>query len=248
MTETMAEKIKAKVMIGYPVGGSCHPAFTKSLLELQRFELLNPAEDYELLPIEYSSDLYVQNNRNILVELAQIRGADWLLQLDTDEGFKHDALRQMMKTADRATRPIVFGLYSNIMRAPAEVEGGYYYVDMIFREVENGEYENIIPASDYRPFLVDAAGSGVLLTHMSIYDRIEYPWYWVDLIQPEGKARPQIMNEDISFCRKAREAGFQLWCDPRVEAEHFKTMALLPSNFRHFMERAKQVEQEMKGF
>lgn len=234
-----------KVMIGYPVGGSVHPAFAKSLLDLQKFELKNPSPDYELVDIEYSASLYVQENRNNLVEWALEKQVDWLLQLDTDEKFQPTLLRQLMSTANAESKPIVFGLYSNVQPAPAQAEGAYYHVDMIFREVENGEYMVINPTSDSRPFMIDAAGSGILLTHTSIYKKIAFPWFWLEMILPSNKTKPQIMNEDIVFCRAAREAGYQLWCDPLAEAQHFKSIALLPSTFRHFMERAKDVQKEL---
>lgn len=238
--------MKQKVMIGYPCGGGVHPAFTKSLLDLQRFELENPSEDYELNSIEYSSSLYVQENRNNLVEWALDKGVDWLLQLDTDEKFQPTLLRQLMRTAHKDTRPIVFGLYSNVQPAPAQAEGAYYHVDMIYREVETGEYESLTPGSEVNPFMVDAAGTGITLTHTSVFKKIAYPWFWLELIIPAGKTRPQVMNEDIAFCRAAREAGYKLWCDPLAEAQHFKSIALLPSTFRHFVERAQAVQKEMQ--
>lgn len=240
--------MKPRVVIGYPCGGSVHPAFTKALLGLQRFELTNPSPDYELAAIEYSASLYVQENRNNLVQWAIDDKHDWLLQLDTDESFEPTLLRQLMTTAmSGEPRHIVFGLYSNITQAPAQAEGAYYHIDMIYREIASGEYMSMTPPTDMRPFMVDAAGSGILLTHMSIYQKIAYPWFWLEMIIPSNKTKPQIMNEDIAFCRAAREAGYQLWCDPLAEAKHYKTLALTPSTFRHFMERARQVEAEMKA-
>ena len=239
--------MKPLVLIGYPVGGSVHPAFCKSLCDMVRLESLSPSKDYDLLPVEYSSSLYVEENRNLLVKVARDKGAQWLLQMDTDESFAPEALRLLMQTAKECQTKIVYGLYSNVQLAPESVQGGFYVVDMIYREVANGEYESIVPPSDFKPFLVDAAGSGMLLTHLSVFERIEYPWFWLDLIIPRGKTEPQVMNEDISFSRKAREAGYQLWCDPRVEARHYKTVGLLPSTFRHFLIRAENVEKEMRA-
>lgn len=236
---------KAKVFIAYPVGGSCHPAFTKSLAKLCMWELRNPCDEYEILDPDYSASLYVQENRNLLVDLAIQRGADWLLQIDTDESFEPHALRQLMQTAEKCKADIVTGLYTNAMLAPEGAPGGFLMVDMIFREVANGEYENIVPPSDTRPFMVDAFGSGFMLTRTSVYERIEWPWFWLDMITPTGKDRPQIMNEDIAFCRKAREAGYQLWCDPTVEAIHYKQVSLIPSTFHHFLTRARDVQKEM---
>jgi hypothetical protein len=239
---------KPLVQVAFPVGGSCHPAFTKSIADLVRFECLNPSEEYDAvtLPVEYSSSLYVQENRNLLVELARDRGAEWLLQVDTDESFEPHALRWLMESAVRCQAKIMYGLYTNVQLGPAPAEGSFFVVDMIFREVASGEYQNIVPPTDSRCFEVDAAGSGMLLTHLSIFEKLEYPWFWLDLILPVGKIRPQVMNEDISFCRLAREAGYKLWVNPLVEARHYKTVALLPSTFRHFLSRAQQVQEEMR--
>lgn len=236
---------RAKVQIGFPVGGSVHPAFCKALLDLQRFELLEPSPDYELLPVEYSASLYVQENRNRLVDLARSRGADWLLQLDTDESFPAPLLRSFMAWANAAERPIVVGLYANVMLAPEATQGGFYAVDMVYRELPTGEYESIQPPATERPFQVDAAGSGALLTHLSVFDRLEEPYFWLELIQPTNRDKPQIMNEDIAFCRRVREAGFQIWCVPSPEITHYKSLALVPSTFRAFMERARRAHQEM---
>lgn len=233
------------VLVAFPVGGSVHPAFAKALLELQRFELLDPSSTYALLPIEYSASLYVEENRNIIVDLARERGAEWVLMLDTDESFQPNLLRQLMLTAHPDDRPIVFGMYSNVMRAPAQAEGAYYHVDMIYREVASGEYQTFEAPSDSLPFFVDAAGTGVMLAHISVFDRVGYPYFSLDYIVPTGKTKPQVMNEDISFCRKAREAGYKLVCDPLAEVIHYKTLALLPSAFRRFMEKANAARAEM---
>jgi GT2 family glycosyltransferase len=251
--------VKPKVLVAFPVGGSCHPAFARSLARLCTWELRNPCDEYEVLDPEYSASLYVQENRNNLVNLARELGADWLLQVDTDESFEPHALRQLMKTAERCKAEIVTGLYTNAQRAPAEAEGGFLVVDMIFREVQRdevdekgnplhaGEYVNIIPPSDSRPFVVDAFGSGIMLTHVPVFERIEWPWFWLEMIVPAGKDKPQIMNEDLAFCRKAREAGYTLWCDPLVEAVHYKQLSLLPSTFHHFLARARETQKEMAG-
>lgn len=237
---------KEKVMIGFPVGGSCHPAFTKSLLDLQKFELTNPDENYELVKINFSAGLYVQDNRNQLVDEALDFEYDWLLQVDSDEQFKPELLRQLMRFAKKDTTPIVFGLYSNALHAEGEVEDAFYCVDMIYREVETGEYSPIVPPSDVRPFEVDAAGSGIMLVHTSVFKKMEYPWFIATYCLPIGKKRLQPMNEDIAFCRSAREAGYHLYVVPLAEATHYKTLGIKTSLFAHFMQRAEDFQNEIK--
>jgi GT2 family glycosyltransferase len=231
-------------MIGFPVGGSCHPAFTKSLLDLQKFELTNPDENYELVKIDFVSGLYIQNNRNELIDDALNFEYDWLLQIDTDEQFKPELLRQLMGFAKKDTTPIVFGLYSSALHADGEAEDAFYCIDMIYRETRNGEYTPIAPPSDVRPFEVDAAGGGIMLIHTSVFKKMEYPWFIATYCVPIGKNRLQPMSEDIAFCRSARENGYHLWVVPLAEAVHYKTLGIKTSLFAHFMERAEAFQKE----
>ena len=237
------------MLIGVPTGGTPLAVFMRALLDLQRFELLDPDPRYEVLPVDFAQSIYVTSNRNRLVRLARAAGAEWLLQLDDDESFEPHALRQLMDTALGLPADIVFGLYANTQPAPEGIEGGFIFADMIYRELANGAYENIVPPVNSRPFRVDAAGSGVLLTRVSVFDRLAAPYFDTPTIQVLGEEEdgPREMNEDIYFCRCAREAGFALWCDPRVEAKHYKRLPLLASPMRRFLTRAHEVEKEMSG-
>ena len=53
------------------------------------------------------------------------------------------------------------------------------------------------------------------------------------------------MNEDLSFCRFARTAGVRLWCDPLAEAHHNKTVPLLPSTMRSFLQNVNEQKAAM---
>jgi hypothetical protein len=33
-------------------------------------------------------------------------------------------------------------------------------------------------------------------------------------------------GEDVSFCLDAKEAGFEIWCDPKIRVGHEKTRIL----------------------
>jgi len=235
--------MKQKVAIGFPDGGSVSGAFALSLVKLFKYEIENPIEEYELLQPLRQSSLYIQNNRNELVLDAQFLKADWLFQIDGDHNFEPDLLRRLMKVGS-LEKPIVVGLYSNISKA---VGGSVVVVDCIYREVENGQYQTVSPPDNMQPFQVDAAGTGIFLTHMSVYDKVQFPWFWVELFQDPSKDRPQPMNEDIAFCRAARSAGLPIWCDPSSEAEHLKTIPLLPSTMRKFLETAWATKEGMSN-
>lgn len=232
-------------MIGYPNGGSVHAEFAHSLIRLHRFELQNPADDYELMGPAHSSSLYVQCNRNSLVDVARSEGATWLLQLDGDESFQENLLRQLMTTAKNKGALIACGLYSNI---GAPNNGSVEIIDCVYKMHENEQYYTVNPPDDMQPFRVDAAGAGVLLTHMSIYNDDDYPWFWLELFKEEGK-RAKPMNEDIAFCKLMRSKGLAIWCDPRAEVTHWKTLPLSPSTMRQFLTKAQEAKKELsKGY
>ena len=64
-------------------------------------------------------------------------------------------------------------------------------------------------------FKVKAVGFGVVLIKTGVFDSIEWP-FWRSLYKPGLRT----VGEDIYFCKKAKEAGFDIWVDPMVKCNH----------------------------
>jgi hypothetical protein len=231
-----------KVLIGIPNGGKIDTMCAYSLWQLQKFELTTPNERYELIEIEGSQGLYIQENRNNLIRMAQEMQVDWLLQIDSDMSFQSVLLRMLMRTADKTIRPIIAGLYTNI----GNVQGGgeFEALNCIYREVEDGQYTVIKPPEDMQPFQVDAVGAGCLLTHVSVFDKLEYPWFYVG-VYTNKDGKKQITNEDIGFCRNVRQLGYPVYVDPVADLVHWKTLPLVSSQFQTIYEKALKTKEEM---
>lgn len=232
-----------KVFIGFPTGGMCRASFTKSLCDLAIFELTAKNDKYEIINPDYTESIYISENRNELVYKAREAKADWLLSIDTDNGFPQILLRVLMRTADPITRPVIFGLYSNIGRVNAD--NSWEMLDAVYAETEDGTYRNIIPGEATEPFAVDAAGTGVLLVHMSVFEKYEYPWFFTPYFSNPTTGEKQFMNEDIAWCRTVRELGVPLYCDPMVDLIHWKTIPLLTSQYKALYDKALAVKKEM---
>lgn len=248
--ETMANPPREKVVVAWPDGGSVSGSFAHSMLALYEFERSNPNDRYEMLPPYRHSSLYVQENRNNIVRTALEIEADWLLQLDGDESFRPELLRVLMRTSDRETRPIVAGLYSNVGVIDEDnASGGIVILNCAYNEVEDGQYAPIEVPEHMTPFQVSAVGSGILLAHTDVYRAIPQPWFWIEWFErldENGEQVRQIMNEDIAFCRRAREAGYDIWVDPLAECIHWKALPLMPSTMRTYLREAEQVFVSMK--
>ena len=236
--------MREKVFVGWPDGGSVNARFAMSMINLHRFELQEPDGRYEVIEPGHDSSIYIQENRNALVRRAKFHKADWLLQIDADESFSPNLLRQLMRTADKLTRPIVAGTYANIGRVS---ENNVEVLDCVYREVADGQYMTMQIPDDMQPFKCDAVGTGVFLTHMSVFERMKYPWFWCDLFLDPTKDDPQFMNEDIGFCRNAREHGYHIWVDPMAEVIHWKVVPLSPSTTRKFIEKAWRAKECMEA-
>jgi hypothetical protein len=64
-----------------------------------------------------------------------------------------------------------------------------------------------------------AAGSAGMLIRRHVLEAIADPWF-----ESYGG-----LNEDLEFCRKVREAGFQIWCDADVRLGHIATHQVWPA-------------------
>ena len=72
------------------------------------------------------------------------------------------------------------------------------------------------------PFKVHVACNGMLLVKMEVFDNIEWP-YWRTEYFEEGQTK----GADLYFFDKVREAGYDIWVDPKLKCGHFKTVDLL---------------------
>ena len=76
-----------------------------------------------------------------------------------------------------------------------------------------------------KPFTVDYTGFGWLLIKKGVFESegLPYPWFAPKMQVFESGEVQDMCGEDVSFCLDAKEAGFEIWCDPRIRVGHEKT-------------------------
>ena len=76
-----------------------------------------------------------------------------------------------------------------------------------------------------KPFTVDYTGFGWLLIKHGVFEHkdMPYPWFAPKMQVFESGEVQDMCGEDVSFCLDAKEAGFEIWCDPQVRVGHEKT-------------------------
>jgi hypothetical protein len=77
-----------------------------------------------------------------------------------------------------------------------------------------------------KPFTCDYVGGGWLMIQKGVFENMEYPW-WPPLLQTFDNGQiVDFCGEDVGFCLKAKEKGFQIWVDPRIRVGHEKTFPI----------------------
>ena len=146
--------------------------------------------------------------RNKLAKLALEQGAEWLMFLDDDHAFHPDLLTRLLAHDEM----IVGSLYLQRMMPFAPVAYSHKTEDEVYMPIDLTS----LPSDGLVE--VAAVGTGGMLIRSEVFRALEYPWF------EHGRA-----SEDLIFCDRARDAGFQIYCDLGSRLGHFTVSAIWPS-------------------
>lgn len=170
--------------------------------------------------------------------------SDYLLWIDSDMGFPADAVERMMRIADPIERPIIGGLcfieqlYENDFTGGLITSLAPTIYDWVF--MPNGDGYKLQPRVDYQRNAITrvaATGTGFLLTHRSVFEKIS-DWcvkggapanIWYERI-PGPTGTPS--GEDISFCMRANQLDIPIYVDAGLKITHQKTVWLREKDFQ----------------
>lgn len=167
----------------------------------------------------------VVRSRNKILNYAAERGYDYVLMMDTDVIPPVDIIERLLAHE----KDIVSGIYFNIFNVdrqkrimPVAWKG---FSEKEFEEIRSKVSSEIVKSKeDLRRHLTpEEANSrelqeviipscGCMLLSRKAFERLRYGILDV----PSGFST----TDDIYFCRKAREAGFKLYCDTGLQCDH----------------------------
>lgn len=221
------------VVVGYLHGDFWTQEFGHSLFGMFVHDAWGPQRILDFAK-EYSN-VNICRSRNALVrQFLDKPRAEWLLMLDVDAAFPPNALDCLLADAD-LERPII-GALAHQRRGKLDADGNPVFDELGNQVIQviptmyqiawgdDGEYVGYREIADYGLGLneVDATGAHCLLVHRNVFESIKsdhpYRWFREDEWYPGGP----VVGEDIWFCLKAREAGFKIFVDTRLEAGHVK--------------------------
>lgn len=211
----------AKIFIATPAfTGQTHALYTISLAHTAT--ALSHAGHDVVLRIHSSCSLLVME-RNSLNDAFLQSDCDYMLCLDSDMGWRHEAVLTMIQH----DKDFVVGCYP-IRRQPDKFH---------FQACEN-EDGSLVREGDLIKMLYVPAG--FMLLKRKVLEKMteHFKEQSYEPVDPEKQGiqcalfntelyEGKLWGEDYVFCRKAREAGFDIWCDPRFGFNHAGTIGCL---------------------
>lgn len=195
------EYIGCPILVGMPLP----PDFkvdARIISVLERWDRTKLAETY------YPATPFPTLGRDKIVSNAMYRipRPTHILFIDSDVMPKSNTLEKLLEL----DKDIVTGVYPMTSR-----KGLAWSVakDDTFLGIEQ------LPRS---PFKVDYCGFGCVLVKTEVFEKLEWP-YWKNEFVEGGITK----GEDIYFCDKVKEAGFDIWCEPKVKCNHIRMTNLM---------------------
>jgi hypothetical protein len=145
-----------------------------------------------------------------------------ILWIDSDMVYNpDDALRLIA-----SEKPITGALYCDVYN---KLTCGKWNIEALNREhfmprYTMQELQENVDDEGYVP--VDWQGFGLLAIRHGVCESMGFPWFKAE--QLENDDYEYLIGEDIWFCRKAKEKGFQSYIDMGVSVGHRKLKNLYP--------------------
>jgi hypothetical protein len=245
--EGLALKDTDRVTIGICSPGYVVTDFLTSLLDVARSQ----KQLGQFISLQGSGVISRLRNQVVATFLDKTKD-EWLLQIDTDQRFTVDTFKKLLAAADEKERPIVSGV----------VHGGWEvgepYLEPVPCIFKLGTDNGLFAIHEYPEdsiIEIDAAGTGAILVHRSVFERFRKEadqthqgdkWgYYQDM-----PLHNEWVGEDLLWCIRARSFGYKLYAHTGVQMEHQRKMwigAKQHKDFARFRRTRLQSEEQIHG-
>ena len=188
-----------KTLIAIPSMDSVPTLFAQSLATLRRVGECSVA-------FEIGSLVY--NSRNDLAKKAIEMESDYVLWLDSDMVFNPNTLELMFKTMTEKNLDILTGLYFRRVHPYSPV-----LFDQLEIDSDNACHWTNFESIPDELFEVGGCGFGCVLMKTEVFFSVMAKFG--NMFSPLGN-----VGEDLSFCWRARQCGYKVYCDPSIALGH----------------------------
>lgn len=187
-----------RLAIGTPTTGYVRIEYAESLLATQRALLNDPSLKIDDVCLLYYCSSVIPSNRHEIIDMAQQWKATHILWIDDDMRWPPGVAKALFKSmielnrVDKENAPKIIG--ANCIKRKYPIE--YMATDMDQQEVVSRGKKGLDE--------VLYTGNSFTLMDMSLFTKIEKPWFAFAWNQETGK----FGTEDVFFMVKARKHGY----------------------------------------
>ena len=240
--------MEAKILVASPIFNGMRYCFEEFLegirnLDFPKYDILvvdnsrtddffNEIKDLEGIKVlkdyvgEEKNKLRLISSRNKILDYALENDYDYVLMMDSDVIPPGTILRDLLDSG----KDIVSGLYYNNFR----IDGMIKRSPVCWRHITPQEFEEIKSKINLPPFVksgndlrrhlteeeansdkifrVKIPSAGCMLIKRNAFEKLRY-----GLLEVPGNLST---GDDIYFCTKAEEEGFEIYCDTKVKCKH----------------------------
>jgi GT2 family glycosyltransferase len=208
-----------KTMIAIPCMDTVQTEFVRSLVSMRY------VGEVQFIFTECS---LIYHARTSLCKMALEAGADYVLWLDSDVVFQPDLMERLME--DIQGRDMVTAVYHG--RRPP-------FRPVIWKTITTGLLPENMVVEQYDDYPTDglfeiaACGFGAVLMKTGVIRDVAQTFHQTFSPLPG-------LGEDLSFCVRAKNCGFRIWCDPSLQIGHKGSMIINQDTFRAFRRRTEK--------
>lgn len=194
----------------------------------------------------------IHSARNLIAKSAVENGADYLFFLDSDCVIPMETLKRLVEH----DKDIVAGMY---------FQKSYPFAPTIYKQNQTGTFDVITDYPTNQLIKVGGVGMGCCLIKSSVLKPFmaevhrETPNGTVKQIEfmgfepfPQTATCRAIHGEDLAFCKRADEKGFEIYCDTGIKAAHQTEFYVTEKQFKSAWDelekhRKEQIKAEPKA-
>jgi len=226
---------KGAVTLAYVHGAEVAYSWHRSVTDMLVYDLAHHQRIIRggFIGVRYSTGGIIAARNDAVRMFLEQRDAEWLLWVDTDMGFRPDALEQLVKVADPVRTPIVGALCFALKENEPDGMGGFRTVVLptVYDYVQTDDDAGFMARFGYERNAVTrvaGTGSACILIHRKAFERIGDAGWYDPLRIPESGV---LLGEDLSFCARAGAAGLPIHVHTGVPTSHLKPLWTAEADF-----------------
>lgn len=232
----LVEETVHKVLVGIPLKGhtparSYHDRMLmwKHLGNSEAADFYTKKNPRYVFQLGATAEMFIPYAREQLAEGALSDGCDYLFMVDDDmlcppdlfhklAAHDKDVVGALAFTRNPDHKPVIYETVEGV----DPVSGSYGFTRFVHNYPRNQLVE------------CDAVGFGAVLIKTSVLKKVPRPFFF-------GMERT---GEDITFCIKAKKAGFRVWMDTSIKLGHLGTPAIITEEYSDAWNKLDEAQRE----